>query len=154
MVEYDEKLKRFIQENQVRAEHLRFDQSCHSVAEAAEAVGATPEDLVKSICMIDSQGDLIVAIVSGTDRVSTSQVGKVLDIERPRIATPDEILEKTGYPVGGTPSFGYAAKFLIDPRVMEKPFVYSGGGSANSLARLAPTDMLSANKGKVVKVRK
>lgn len=34
------------------------------------------------------------------------------------LATPGEILEKTGYPCGGTPSFGYQAMFLVDPKVM------------------------------------
>ena len=34
---YEEKLKRFIETNGITAEHLSFEQSCHSVAEAAEA---------------------------------------------------------------------------------------------------------------------
>ncbi|MCP4408530.1 MAG: hypothetical protein GY807_12355, partial [Gammaproteobacteria bacterium] len=68
--------------------------------------------------MIDDQGNLIVAIVKGEDRASTSRVAKALGITRPRVAEPEEILQKTGYPCGGTPSFGYPAIFLIDPRVI------------------------------------
>ena len=53
--------------------------------------------------------------------------------------TPDEMLAKTGYPCGGTPSFGFAATFLIDPRVMRKDEVYTGGGSETTLGPgLAP----------------
>ena len=64
--------------------------------EAAEAAGVSPEDLVKNICLIDSHDNLIVAIVKGEDRVSTSRVGKALQIEKPRTAGENEILEKTG----------------------------------------------------------
>ncbi len=153
-LEFEVKLKKFIADNKINAEHLSFSQSCHSVAEAALAANVSEEDFVKNICMIDNNGNLIVAIVKGEDRASTSQVAKVLGIERPRIATPEEILEKTGYPCGGTPSFGYAGIFLVDERVMEKQIVYSGGGSQNSLVKISPDELVTANKGRIAKIRK
>ncbi|VVB98522.1 Aminoacyl-tRNA editing domain protein [uncultured archaeon] len=151
---YEEKLKRFIAENGIDAEHLSFQQSCHSVEEAALAVNAKPEDFVKNICMIGPDGRLIVAIVKGEDRASTSRVAQALKIERPRIATPEEMLERTGYPCGGTPSFGYAAEFLIDQRVLEKENVYSGGGSENSLVRIPTKELQRVNNGTIARVRK
>lgn len=154
MNDYEQKLKRFIDEKRIDAEHLVFDQSCHSVAEAADAAGVQPEDLVKNVCMVDSRGNLIVAVVKGEDRASTSRIAKALGIERPRLAAPEEILQKTGYPCGGTPSFGYAAQFLVDERVMEKSLVYTGGGSDKSLVRIAPAELLRANRGELARVRK
>ncbi len=151
--EFEAKLKKFMIDNKINAEYLSFEQSCHSVAEAALAANASEEDFVKNICMVDNSGNLIVAIVNGEDRASTSQVAKVLGIERPRTATPEEILEKIGYPCGGVPSFGYSAIFLIDEKVMQKPLVYSSGGSENSLIKITPTELLDANKGKVAKIR-
>ncbi len=151
----EERLKQYIREHAIQAEHMHFEQSCHSVEEAAQAAGADAHhDFVKNICMIDGDGNLIVAIVKGEDRASTERVGKALNKERPRMATPEEILEKTGYPCGGTPSFGYTATFLIDERVMEKNAVYSGGGSENSLVKISPQELLRANKGRIVRVRK
>jgi prolyl-tRNA editing enzyme YbaK/EbsC (Cys-tRNA(Pro) deacylase) len=152
--EYEKKLQGFLQEHNVPAEHLSFNQSCHSVAEAARAAGAAPEDLVKNVCLIDGEGHLIVAIVKGEDRVSTKRVGQALGIDPPRTATPEEILEKTGYPCGGVPSFGFTARFLIDPKVLEKEFVFTGGGSERSLVRLAPQQLPVLNQGLVVRIRK
>ncbi len=152
--EYEEKIKEFIRKDGIQAEHISFKQSCHSVEEAANAANASPEDFVKNICMIDSDRNLIVAIVNGEDRASTSRVATALDIERPRTANPDEILEKTGYPCGGTPSFGYNAKFLIDPKVMDMGFVYSGGGSQNSLVKISTKELQKANNGIILRVRK
>ena len=151
---YEEKLKRFMRDNNVNGEHLSFRESCHSVEEAASAANAGPDDFVKGICMIDSNGKLIVAVVCGGDRASTSRVEKALNIDRPRVATPKEALEKAGYPCGGIPSFGYDARFLIDPRVMERDAVYTGGGSVRSLVRISPKELLRVNKGEIVRVRK
>lgn len=151
---YETKLKQWIVDNNIIAEHLSFTQSCHSVAEAAEAAHALPEDFVKNICLITSEGKLIVAIVKGEDRVSTTKVGTALGIERSVSATPGQMLEISGYPAGGISSFGYEATFLVDERVLEKEVVYTGGGSESSLTKITPQELLKANKGQVVKIRK
>jgi prolyl-tRNA editing enzyme YbaK/EbsC (Cys-tRNA(Pro) deacylase) len=154
MNHYEEKIKQYIQDNHLPAEHLSFQTSCHSVEDAAKSVHTSPENLVKNICLIDHQGNLIVAIVKGEDRVSLKKIGKVLGIEPPRPANPEEILEKTNYICGGVPSFGYSATFLIDPKVMEKEMVYSGGGSENSLIKISPQELHKANQGRIIKISK
>lgn len=154
MNKYDRKLYDYIAQNDINAEHLVFEKSCHSVQEAADAVGASPEDLVKNLCLIDDAGSLIVAIVKGEDRVSTKKAGRALGIAPPRIATVEEILKKTGYPCGGVPSFSYKAYYLVDQRVMEKEFVYTGGGSEYSLVRISPAELVKANGAQVVNIRK
>ena len=150
----EEKLKQFIATHHIQAEHLSFERSCHSVAEAAETVGAEPENFVKNICMTDAQGSIIVAIVTGEDRASASRVAKALGVEQVRTMAPEEVTAKTGYPCGGTPSFGFAAQFLVDPRVMEKDLVYTGGGSETSLIRLSPQIVLQVNEGTTVRIRR
>jgi prolyl-tRNA editing enzyme YbaK/EbsC (Cys-tRNA(Pro) deacylase) len=151
---YGHKLRQFLAANNIEAEQLSFDQSCHSVAEAAVAVGTGPENFVKNICMTDTHGRVIVAIVKGEDRASTSRVAKALQTDRVRTMTPDEMLATTGYPCGGTPSFGFAATFLIDSRVMQTDEVYTGGGSETTLVRVSPQVLLQANGGRVTRIRK
>ena len=151
---YDAKLKRYIEEHRIDCEHRVFSQRCHSVAEAARAAGVTPRDLIKNICMLDPGGSLVVAIVKGEDRVSQSRVAEALGAESARIATPEEMLEKTGYPCGGTPSFGFPARFLIDEKILRMETVYSGGGTEYSLVKIRPADLVKANQGKIVRVRK
>ncbi len=153
MKKYAQKLHDYIIQNNLAAEQLLFMESCHSVKAAAEAVGALPEDLVKNICFLDKKDNLIVAIVKGEDRVDRTRVGKVLNIPSPRIATEAEILEKSGYPCGGVPSFGFSAIFIIDPKVMEKELVYTGGGSSQALVKIKTSDLLQANKGLVERIR-
>ena len=150
----EKKLKSFIRDHQISCEHLTFSECCHSVAEAAHAAGVTPQDFVKNVCLVDGRGSILVAIVKGEDRVDPSRVAKVLGVKKVRIATAEEMLEKTGYPCGGTPSFGYPARFFIDERVMEMEAVYSGGGSEYSLTKMRAADLVRANGGEIIRIRK
>ena len=153
-MDYNKKMKKYIHEKGLEAQHLEFSESCHTVEEAVKAVNGSVNEFVKNICMVGENGQLIIAIVKGEDRASTSRVGKVLNIPRPRLANEEEILKGTGYPAGGVPSFGFEAIFLIDPRVTELTYVYTGGGSPNSLIKISVAELLKANKGSVVRIRK
>ncbi|ADY24717.1 YbaK/EbsC family protein [Bacillus paranthracis] len=154
MSPYDLKIKEYLNETKINAEHLILNESCHSVEKAAKAVNAYKEEFVKNICMMDQNGNLIVASVKEEDRASTSRVSKALNIARPRLVTENEVLEGSGYPAGGVPSFWYRAEFLIDPRVTELTYVFTGGGSPNSLVKITVEDLLKVNKGIVVRIRK
>lgn len=154
MTQYNAKIQQYMKEHNIQAEHLAFSESCHSVKEAALAVKANEDDFVKNICFVDTNNSLIVAIVKGEDKVDANKIATVLNMPKPKIATPEQILEKTGYPCGGTPSFGYDAVFLVDTKVLEKEIVYTGGGSVTSLIKVSTKELLKANKGKVVEIRK
>ncbi|SUM71512.1 aminoacyl-tRNA deacylase [Staphylococcus nepalensis] len=147
-------VKAFLNSRNITAEHYTFHQSCHSVQEAAEAVNAMSEDFVKNICMIGPNNQLIVAIISGNDRASTKRVGKSLDIERPRLAEENEVFEKSGFPPGGVPSFGFQATFLVDDKLIDKGYIYTGGGSEKSLVKIQMTDILELNQAHISRVRK
>src|SRR5436309_13672484 len=94
----EQRLQAYLQEQHIQAEHLSFDQPCHSVAEAARAVNASPQELVKNICLLDSDGQLITAIVKGEDRVSVSRIDRTWQRGGLRLARPPDIWWKTGYP--------------------------------------------------------
>jgi Cys-tRNA(Pro)/Cys-tRNA(Cys) deacylase len=154
MKKYENMMKQFIKENKLKAEHYTLSESCHSIEEAAKAMNASSNEFVKNICLIDENVSLIVAIVNGEDRASTTRIAKELNISRPRLANEKEILQQTGFPVGGVPSFGFKAIFLVDPKVTEHSYIYTGGGSPHSLIKIRVKELLTINDGRVVRVRK
>jgi len=149
------RIRSYIEEHKLQVEHLVFEQSCHSVAEAAEAAGEQPDDFVKNICLSTADNRLIVAIVKGEDRVSMENVADALGLDgKLRLANAAEILARTGYPCGGTPSFGFEAEFYMDERCFEKKQVYTGGGDENALVRADPRELQRANSAIVACLRK
>lgn len=152
---YETKLKDAIFRLGIKAEHRHFSQSCHSVADAAAAVGGDASDFVKNVGLQDAAGNVVICIVKGEDRVDKDEAARIVGVAKIKTASAELMLEKTGFPVGGTPSFGYdhVVTVLVDERVLEKPFVWTGGGSPQALVKLAPAEMLKANDGKVCRVR-
>ena len=144
MNQYSDKLSAFITKNSIDARVLVFETSCHSVEEAAASANASVDQFVKNICTVDLNGHLVVSIIRGKDKLDLKKVSALVG-SKLRFATPEEILEKTGYPAGGTPSFGYSAKFFIDKKVLEMPLVYSGGGSTTALTQVKPSEICRLN---------
>ncbi|KZE66112.1 hypothetical protein AWM68_06970 [Fictibacillus phosphorivorans] len=154
MENFHASIKDYIMKHNLDASHIITSKSCHTVHDAAIAIGASSHEFVKNICMMDTENQLIVAIVKGEDRASTSRVAKALNIVRPRLATEEEIQSLTGFPLGGVPSFGFKATFLIDSNVTELTHIYTGGGSPYSLVKIDVKSMINVNGGKVVRIRK
>ncbi len=146
---YEARLREHMRAQQVRAEHLTFEQSCHSVAEAALAADVTERDFVKTICLCSKSGRVVAIVVKGEDRANRQAAQQALGLGKLNIASPREMLERTGYPAGGTPPFGFDAVFLIDERVLEMPVVYAGGGSEKALTRIEPQELVQVSAGQV-----
>jgi prolyl-tRNA editing enzyme YbaK/EbsC (Cys-tRNA(Pro) deacylase) len=148
------KLRAWLAEHGVEGEVAEFAASTHSVEEAAAAAGTTVDALVKSIVMVrEGDGALAVAIVRGDDRASTKRVATALGAPV-RLATPEEVLARTGYPAGGTPPLGFEATWLVDERVFERDVVVGGGGTASALLRISTRTLVRANGATVARVRK
>jgi prolyl-tRNA editing enzyme YbaK/EbsC (Cys-tRNA(Pro) deacylase) len=141
----EEKLKKYIADSPLQAEHIRYKESLKSVQDLLETTGLNLEYITKTIIFIDKDGKTISAMVPGKFRVSASKLGKVLHMPPPAIATPEETFQRTGYPVGGMPCFGYETTLVIDPKVFEKEFVYTGGGSIYSVTKIATEELKKLN---------
>ncbi len=134
-LEYETKLKEYVNTNKIKAEHLVYEESLHTVADAIRVSGIGIELIAKTIVMVGQNGETIVAFIPGKTRASTKRVGKILNQDPPKIASAEEALETTGYPIGGTPFIGYPAIRLVDKKILEVEAVYSGGGSDRSLLK-------------------
>jgi len=154
MKDFENRLLSFIRKNAIKAELMTFTTPCHTVEQAAASAKADPEDFVKSLCLIDEKGNLVVAIVPGTGRLDLKKAALSAGAARLRFANAEEVLQKTGYPVGGTPSFGYNALFLVDRGVLEKKLVLTGGGSPSALVMVSPAEMIKANGAKLADLTK
>ncbi len=150
---FHNKLRAWLALHEAVCEHLVFEQSTRSVAEAARAVGGTPQDFIKSICWLTVDERMVISIVKGEDRADRHAVQAAAGLGKLHIASEQEVLRYTGYPAGGVPPFGFNALFLIDERVMEMAYVYAGGGSPHALIYASPVEIARLNNGRVARLR-
>lgn len=147
-------LQKYIEANNIEAEILTMMNRVHSVDAASSELGVPPERFIKTVVFL-ADDKVILAIVNGIDRASSKRIGKVLDISPPRLASPEEAFNLTGFEVGGTPPIAISnASVLIDTRVMEMPEVIGGGGTDRHLLRIRPEEIVKDTGAKIVRVRK
>ncbi len=152
-MEYLNKLKKYLEENKAEYQILPMSESVATSIEAAKQMGEKAEDIVKSVVFY--KNDLIIiAIVRKEDRVDKSKVSKALNLTGITLCSPEETLEKTGYPAGGVPPLGFKALFLMDEKAAEKEEVIAGGGNSRTLIKIKTQELLRMNKARIADVRK
>jgi prolyl-tRNA editing enzyme YbaK/EbsC (Cys-tRNA(Pro) deacylase) len=130
----------------VPARLLRPGVPTPTVPEAAAAVGVAPERVLKSlVLLIDGAPHLVVA--AGEDRLVYPLLAQAFGTSRRkvRLASADEALEITGFPVGAMPPFGHrvALLTLVDAaRVRPGLTVIAGGGARDTLLEVGTDDLL------------
>jgi prolyl-tRNA editing enzyme YbaK/EbsC (Cys-tRNA(Pro) deacylase) len=104
-----------------------------TVREAARAVGVGEDKIIKTI-VVNCGGEFRAYILRGTKRLDVKSLGC-------RLATPEEVLSVTGYPVGGVPPV-LGIPVFIDEELLSEDYVYGGGGDDHSLLRFRPRDLV------------
>ncbi|HEX8064896.1 MAG TPA: YbaK/EbsC family protein [Thermoleophilaceae bacterium] len=122
-----------------------------TVAEAAEAVGADPAQIAKSLVFV-SDGDPVVCVTSGAHRVDEDKLALAFDCAEVRQASPDEVRAATGFPVGGVPPFGHGLPIVFDDALLAHELVYAAGGDGNTLFAVEPRALQEATGARVVAI--
>lgn len=143
----------FMQENNIPGEILSLEVPTPTVEDAAQAVGTSPENIVKSILFRINDG-FILAITCGPAHIERRAIAAHFKVGRKKVklVDPGNVLQETGYQVGAMPPFGHHTPLptLIDKRVLEKDQVYAGGGSDQALMRIKPEVILVASRAHVL----
>ncbi len=143
----------FMRANDIPGELLHLEVPTPTVETAAAAVGTEPENIVKSLLFFAGE-NYVLAITSGQAHIERRAIAAHFEIGRKKVklADPQTVLEETGYQVGAMPPFGHFNPLptLIDQRVLEKDQVYAGGGSEQTLLRIAPETILTVTQAQVL----
>ena len=129
----------------------KLDQPTRTVAEAAEAVGAEPAQIAKSLVFV-ADGEPVLCVASGAHRVDIDTLAETFDCAQVRQATPDEVRASTGFAVGGVPPFGHELPVVFDELLCDQELIYAAGGDGNTLFATEPKALAKAIDAKIVSV--
>ncbi len=121
---------------------LEFDESTHSSAEAAAAVGCELAQIAKSMVFQAADGTPVLVVASGANRVDEKKIAALLGQKIGR-ADPAFVLRHTGFVVGGVPPVGHVtppATFL-DRDLNGYASIWAAAGSPNAVFELRPADL-------------
>ncbi len=131
----------------VTLEIVAFEESTHTAAEAAAAVGAELGQIVKSLVFVAPHDDgglePIICLVSGPDRVDVARLAAVTGEPDIRRATAREANDLTGFTIGGIPPIGYARpmRVIMDPHLGRHATVWAAAGLSTAVFEVPPATL-------------
>ncbi len=127
-----------------------MSQSTHTAQEAADAVGCAVGAIVKSLVFL-ADGEPLLLLVSGPNRVSTSRLGDELGVTITK-ADAKSVKEHTGYSIGGVPPFGHSTSLrtVIDPDLLGFEELWAAAGSATAVFPIGPDALMELSQAEVV----
>ena len=141
-------VEQFIAERGLKGRVRPMPENTHTAEDSARALGTDTSHIAKSLLARLSPGRFVLCIVRGDKRLDRKKLCRAAGAKRMSLATADEVLAVTGYPVGAVPPFPIrtAVPTYLDPAVLEVETVYCGGGAVDALLEV-PTEELRAVTG-------
>ena len=136
-----ERVAEYLSKVGLKVEMREFDESTRNSALAAQALGCTVAEIAKSVVFVGS--GTAVVIISGDKKVDGSKLSKATG-EEMRLATPSEVRDRTGFPIGGVPPFPHDEGVLIYPDESLNRFreVWAAAGTPNAVFRIGASDLV------------
>jgi prolyl-tRNA editing enzyme YbaK/EbsC (Cys-tRNA(Pro) deacylase) len=144
-----EKVIRAARELELEIEVHTLQKPTRTVPEAAEAVGAEPAQIAKSLVFV-SDGDPVLAVVSGAHRADQDLLADAFDCAEVRQASPDEVRAATGFAVGGVPPFAHDLPVVFDEKLCDHDRIYAAGGDGNTLIAVDPRALARAIDARII----
>ena len=132
----------------------RYAEGTRTSQDAADQLGCDVAHIAKSIVFAGQEGAVIV-ITSGSNRVERKRKLKRVLGYKPGMATPEYVLESTGYQIGGVPPFGHPkpVTVLMDEDLMQYDLVGGAGGTAQTVFPIAPEDLRDLSGAELADVK-
>ncbi len=128
-----------------------FPDSTRTAIEAAQAVGCSVGQIVKSLVFRGAQSHKpALVLVSGANRVNEKRLGLLVGEEIEK-ADADFVRQHTGFAVGGVPPVGHVERLVtfIDRDLLQYDEIWAAAGSPHAVFRLTPGDLQKLTGGEV-----
>jgi len=136
----------------LRPEIREFDESTHTAAEAAAAIGCDVAAIVKSL-VFQAGGAPLLVLASGPNRVNTAALGARLDAVIGK-ADADAVKAASGYSIGGVPPLGLVTpmRTVFDETLLALPVVWAAAGSATAVFAIDPGELVRLSGAEVLPI--
>ena len=135
------------------------EQGARTAEDAAAAVGCVVDQIVKSMIFAvhgtpghgpaagdrpAGDGELVLALTAGSNRVDGTQLAALAGADRCQRADPEAVRAVTGYAIGGVPPFGHATalRTWIDPHLLTFDEVWAAAGTPRHVFPINPARLV------------
>jgi Cys-tRNA(Pro) deacylase len=133
----------------------RFDSSSETAEASATLLGVETVRIVKSL-IFAAKGEPVVALVPGDRRADMKGVAAELGVKKVRFASPEMVLEWSGFQVGAVPPVGHLhpMTILMDEGLPRDGFIYPAAGELNNAFETTFEDLAEMTGAKICSISK
>lgn len=138
----------------VTIEIRRFDASTRTARDAADAIGTTVGQIVKSLVFLSGERPVLV-LVSGSNQLDPAKL-EVMSGAEIRKADAAVVRQATGYAIGGVPPCGFPEPLptFIDRDLFRYEEVWAAAGTPNDVFKTNPEELRRLTSGVVADVKR
>lgn len=116
-----------------------FEEGTKTAADAAEVVGCDVAQIASGLVFV-ADGEPVMVVTSGANRVSEQRLAAVLDADHVEMADPETVREATGYGIGGVPPFCHDGdvEVFVDETLLGYKEVWAAAGTPEAVFPLDP----------------
>jgi Cys-tRNA(Pro) deacylase len=143
----------YLEEAGVAHEMLPLADPSTTAERAADLLGVSLREIVKSLLFSVDGAPLLVLVPGGT-RVDERALAEGLGARHVALARAQDVLATTGYRVGAVPPCGLACDLPVvaDPEAFAPPVVYCGGGATATMLKIRSADLKTLLKPRILDV--
>jgi len=147
------KVQEYLNQFDLDLEVREFPASTRTAQEAADAIGCTIGQIVKSLIFRSGQKPLLF-LVSGDNRLDVKKVSGNLKIKLEK-ADAQFVRDTTGFAIGGVPPVAHAVKMevYIDQDLLAYDEIWAAAGTPHAVFRLDSRDLSRMTGGQVIDVK-
>jgi len=128
-----------------------FPQGTRTAVDAANAIGCTVGQIVKSLCFT-VQGEPVMALVSGDNQLDERKLAAAFGVGRKQVkrADAETVKTATGFAIGGVPPFGHLRPMTIfvDKDLARYEVIWAAGGTPNAVFPITPGALTAVTGGR------
>lgn len=149
-----ERVRAYLREYGLESDIHEFSESTETVERAAQALGVEPELIAKTLAF-KLKDRAVLVVTKGDARIDNRKFKDTLG-SRAKMMSSEEVLEKTGHPVGGVCPFAIkeGVDIYLDAGLKQFDKVYPAAGSKNSCLEIAPQELSRITGGQWIDVCK
>ena len=109
---------------------FQHTQKISSLQQAADERGQKPDQIIRSILFRQSSDQFVLVLMAGDRQISWKALRVYLGERRISLASPQEVIDQTGYEIGAVTPFGllHPTRIIADPGVFTYPLISLGSG--------------------------
>lgn len=125
---------------------VEFPEGTKTAADAAAAIGCSEAQIASSLAF-DVDGDLVVCVTSGANRVREAALADHLDAPADAVAMadPERVREALGWAIGGVPPLCHetSVPLLMDRSLLAYETVWAAAGTPSAVFPIDPETLRS-----------